>query len=102
MNYEGPERRANGSIEHRIDRLTELVHRLARLIEGENGAGHINRGIVGSVQDLTHTDAKLDKRLAELEAQWSRFKWTLAGAALGGGLAGGFAFDLIRHAIGAT
>ena len=95
MTYQGPERRDDSLIilletvvESQVRPVVAELGRLSRLIEGENNAG-INSGIIGSIHGLTDTDAKLDIRVGSLERRWDRFKWTITGAALGGGLAGG-------------
>ena len=99
MTYSGPERRDSPDVTAALVALTGQVHKLARLIEGENGS--INRGVLGELTDLTCTDTQLDGRLVKLEKEWARFKWVVVGAATTGGVAGGFGFDLIRTAIGA-
>lgn len=80
--------------------LTEEVRRLARLIEGESGRFPINRGLLGAIEDLTHTDTKLDRRVTTLEEQWTHAKWAIIGAAAGGGLLGSVGIDLLRRAMG--
>ena len=96
MTYSGPERRDSEPIvvtlaavvAAELRPVSARVDRLARLIEGENG-GMLNVGIIGAIKDLQHCDTKLDARVIGLERKWDRFRWTITGAALGGGLAGG-------------
>ena len=125
MTYSGPERR---TVPYNYEQLALLVRestaaemvivaqaitdelgRVARLIEGENHQG-INSGIIGSIGALTDCDAKLDlrvglldNRVGSLEDKWDRVRWTVAGAALGGGFGGGGIVAWIIHiAQGAT
>ena len=99
MTYSGPERRDSPDIAAALVALTNQVHKLGRLIEGENGS--INRGVLGAIKDLVRTDTNLDIRLGKVEKEWARFKWVVVGAAMTGGVAGGVGFDLIRGAVGA-
>ena len=106
MTYTGPERRHLPDDFH--DRLALLlaevtaaevakalspviteVTRLRRVIEGEHGGSPFSVGVVGAMEKVITTDAAHDRRLTLLEQRWDRFRWTVTGAALGGGLAGG-------------
>ena len=105
MTYTGPERRDHTDLTDALDSFTEEVRRLSRLIEGENGM--VNRGIVGRLDDLTHTDAKLDasiqtlgSRVRTLEQRWQNLKWALVGYAAGGGILGGVMAAVILRATG--
>lgn len=119
--YQGPERRQ--AVEYHLpdnfhDRLAELLTeitgaevakcvqplrselgRLRRVIEGENG-GMFNYGITGAIEKVIRTDTDHDKRLLELERKWDRLRWSVAGAALGGGLGGAFLSELIARSLG--
>ena len=97
MTYNGPERRDHEPIvvtlaavvAAELRPISARVDRLARLIEGENGGRTLNAGILGCITGLESTTAKLEVRVVGLERKWDRFRWTITGAALGGGLAGG-------------
>ena len=105
MTYSGPERRDSPDVTAALVALTGQVHKLARLIEGENGS--INRGVLGALTDLTFTDTKLDKNICDLtvrvstvERRWSNLKWALIGYASGGGLLGGSLAAVLLKAAG--
>ena len=97
MTYTGPERRTPDQIMGQLIVLEGCVNRLTRLIEGDtNGTPRsFSRGICGEVEDLIHTQAKVDMRVAQLEKKWDRIKWMVVGAAAGGGVAGGGLLQLI-------
>lgn len=65
------------------------VARLRRVLEGENGTNIFSYGVTGAIEKVIATDALHDRRLTELEKKWDRLKWSLVGAAAGGGVFGG-------------
>ena len=96
MTYGGPERRdlepiavtVAYAVAKELRPVVARVDRLTRLIEGENG-GVLNEGVVGAIVSLRNCNVELETRIVSVERKWDKFKWTITGAALGGGLAGG-------------
>lgn len=116
MTYDGPNRRSIPDDFH--DNLAKIlrevtsaevkaalapigleVTRLRRVIEGENGGSIFSVGVVGAMEKVIATDTAHNTRLNLLEQRWDRFRWTVTGAALGGGLAGGGLSAIIIDAI---
>ncbi len=117
MSYTGPERRTLPSDFHdrlalllqevtaaevakAIAPLSDEVTRLRRVIEGENGGSIFSIGVVGAIEKVVKTDEAHDTRLTALEKRWDRLRWTVAGAALGGGIGGGGIVAWIIHTFG--
>ena len=85
--------------------LKETVEGVDLLIRG--GDRRINTGLLGKIDSLEKTDVDLGSDIEELAAEvrslkeeWTRFKWTLYGAALGAGIVGGGVGTIIARALG--
>ena len=98
--YSGPERRDEPPINHVLENLVLEVQKNGRLLRGEGNGTLLNKGVVGALVDLCAADQVLALRIAKVEKEWGRFKYTLMGFAAGGGVLGGLGFDLIRTAMG--
>lgn len=79
--------------------VTAEVTRLRRVIEGENGGSIFSVGVMGAMEKVIATDQAHDRRLVLLEQRWDRLRWTVAGAALGGGVGGGGLVAWITHVL---
>lgn len=75
----------------------QKLDKIERDINGENGASFFNYGMKGAIEKNAAKNTEHHGRIKDLERWRDRIRWSVGGAALGGGLGGGGLVAWITH-----
>lgn len=81
-------------------RLSSVENELERLVRAYDGENHLSPGVIGILRRHSDRLEVLDRRIDELEAFLDKVRWTVAGAASVGSLAGGGVVFILTNFLG--